>query len=94
MMLPGTIDSALFKSLVRRGAITLAGNRKLSIYGTLRCSAGKRMKSVNRVFFSSPDEALKLGYRPCGHCLRNEYGLWKEGKGPIGEKYQDARSAP
>jgi methylphosphotriester-DNA--protein-cysteine methyltransferase len=58
-------------------AITLGGNAKLKIYGLLSCSSGKRMKTVNRVFFQNEQEALADGYRPCGHCLREEYKVWK-----------------
>lgn len=65
------------KLLLDNGQITLAGNFKLKIYGILKCSSGKRMKVENRVFFESEDEAILLGYRPCGHCLREEYKRWK-----------------
>ncbi len=57
--------------------ILLAGNRKLKIYGTLQCTSGKRMKKENRVFFKNEVEALNLGFRPCGHCLRNKFIKWK-----------------
>ena len=70
------------KELLRKfkqGEITLGGNRQLKIYGTLQCKSGKRMKKENRVFFSSENEALNAGYRPCGHCMKNKYKLWKDG---------------
>jgi methylphosphotriester-DNA--protein-cysteine methyltransferase len=35
------------------------------------------MKTENRVFFSSEEEAINSGYRPCGHCLPEKYKLWK-----------------
>lgn len=57
--------------------IRLAGNRKLKIYGTLQCTSGKQMKKENRVFFKNEEEAINLGFRPCGHCLRNKYRQWK-----------------
>jgi methylphosphotriester-DNA--protein-cysteine methyltransferase len=62
------IDSATFRILVRSGAIRLAGNRKLKIYGKLNCRSGKKMKRENRVFFVSEDEALSSGYRACKIC--------------------------
>lgn len=65
------------RSRVRSGKIRLAGNKKLKIYGRLQCASGKRMKSVNRVFFFSEGEALREGYRPCGRCLPDEYRAWK-----------------
>ena len=68
------------KSLIDEGAIQCAGNQKLKIYGTLNCSSGKRMKAENRVFFQSANEAVFEGYRPCGHCMRDEYLRWKEFK--------------
>jgi len=53
----------------------------MKIYGTLHCRSGKRMKAKNRVFFSSVEEALRMGYRPCGHCRKYEYRLWLERNG-------------
>ncbi|MFC0185588.1 Metal binding domain of Ada [Pseudarcicella hirudinis] len=64
-------------SLIRRGVITFGGNAALKIYGTLLCKSGKRMKKSNRVFFSSEKQAQSEGYRPCGHCMRNAYKIWK-----------------
>jgi methylphosphotriester-DNA--protein-cysteine methyltransferase len=63
--------------LINTGEVQFAGNRKLKIYGTLACSSGKRMKVGNRVFFKSEEEAIGLGYRPCGHCMRSAYLQWK-----------------
>lgn len=62
-----------------KGEIQLGGNKKLKIYGLLSCSSGKRMKSENRIFFKSVQEAVDLGYRPCGHCLPLAYKNWKNG---------------
>ncbi len=74
------LHSDLQKSELRRmlldGEIVCAGNRKLKIYGRLDCSSGKRMKVENRVFFQSIEEAEGEGYRPCGHCMRDEYRQW------------------
>ena len=64
---------------ISRGEILFGGNLVLKIYGTLGCKSGKRMKNENRVFFLSEQEALKLGYRPCGHCLPETYKKWKYG---------------
>ncbi|SHG73115.1 Ada metal-binding domain-containing protein [Flagellimonas flava] len=69
----------LFHSLKHR-KIKWAGNRKLKIYGTLQCGSGKRMKMENRVFFTSEEEAIHNGYRPCGHCMRKAYLSWKNTK--------------
>lgn len=65
------------KILLDSGAVILGGNAKLKIYGLLSCSSGKRMKPANRVFFQNEQEARVHGYRPCGHCLREEYRVWK-----------------
>jgi methylphosphotriester-DNA--protein-cysteine methyltransferase len=65
--------------LVKQGKIVLGGNKKLKIYGTLTCASGKRMKTENRVFFSSEKEAILNGYRPCGNCLKQKYQDWKNG---------------
>ena len=37
------------------------------------------MKKQNRVFFTSIAEAKKHHYRPCGHCMRIDYEIWKNG---------------
>ena len=65
------------QALILKGEVQLAGNTKLKIYGTLSCSSGKRMKTDNRVFFASEVEAKSIGYRPCGHCMRERYLEWK-----------------
>ncbi|MEM9647009.1 MAG: Ada metal-binding domain-containing protein [Bacteroidota bacterium] len=65
--------------LLKQGDIKWAGNRKLKIYGTLKCKSGKRMKKENRVFFNSEEDAIANGYRPCGHCIREAYRSWKAG---------------
>jgi methylphosphotriester-DNA--protein-cysteine methyltransferase len=64
------INGVELTRLIRGGKITFAGNRKLRIYGTLHCGSGKRMKTDNRVFFETEAEAIQMGYRPCGNCLR------------------------
>jgi methylphosphotriester-DNA--protein-cysteine methyltransferase len=66
-----------FRNMVRAGKIRFAGNQQLKIYGTLTCSSGKRMKKINRVFFSSEHEATQAGFRPCGHCMKDFYSAWK-----------------
>lgn len=71
-------DQELY-ALLRQGKILLGGNQKLKIYGTMHCRSGKRMKRKNRVFFKDECEALTLGYRPCGHCMRQAYMSWKNG---------------
>lgn len=67
------------RQLIRDRKICWGGHKKLKIYGTLHCNSGKRMRKENRVFFASAKEAVQLGFRPCGHCLRKEYVRWKNG---------------
>ncbi len=55
---------------IKQGKICYGGNAKLKIYGRLNCKSGKRMKKENRIFFSSTEEAILQGYRPCGHCMK------------------------
>lgn len=62
---------------IRRKEIYLGGNLKLKIYGKLNCKSGKRIKRENRVFFASETEAINLGFRPCGHCMKTKYQKWK-----------------
>lgn len=68
--------SELFRAM-RHKRITFGGNKNLKIYGLLSCTSGKRMKKQNRVFFENEAEAIRMGYRPCGHCLREKYKEWK-----------------
>ncbi|MFD0794314.1 Ada metal-binding domain-containing protein [Mucilaginibacter litoreus] len=75
----GTYSRAKALSLLlHTGAIQLAGNFKLKIYGALDCNSGKRMEAKNRVFFSEEGEAIDKGFRPCGHCMRTAYNEWKK----------------
>jgi methylphosphotriester-DNA--protein-cysteine methyltransferase len=69
--------SALWNK-IHRGEVTMAGNKKLKIYGRLHCRSGKKMKVKNRVFFENEAEAINCGYRPCAVCMREEYVIWKE----------------
>lgn len=65
------------KILINKEEIQLGGNANLKIYGTLNCKSGKRLKVKNRVFFATEKEAIEAGYRPCGHCMRTKYQIWK-----------------
>lgn len=71
-------DSEL-RNKIKNAEICFGGNQKLKIYGTLKCSSGKRMKRENRVFFSTEIEAKENDFRPCGHCMKIEYQNWKNG---------------
>jgi methylphosphotriester-DNA--protein-cysteine methyltransferase len=64
------------KKMILSSEVKFGGNAKLKIYGTLDCASGKRMKRQNRVFFSTEQDALTAGYRPCGYCLREKYLKW------------------
>jgi hypothetical protein len=72
--------------LIGKELVTMAGNKKLKIYGTLQCSSGKKMKVENRVFFVSEKAATAAGFRPCGHCMREAYLLWKAGAAKLRHK--------
>lgn len=74
------INNAELHRKIRQNEIRFGGNENLKIYGTLKCKSGKRMKKENRVFFASERGAVKSGFRPCGHCMKNKYKLWKESK--------------
>lgn len=45
-----------------------SGWRPGKIFGTLDCKSGMKMKSENRVFFYTYEDALREGYRPCKKC--------------------------
>ncbi|WP_454059208.1 Ada metal-binding domain-containing protein [Elizabethkingia ursingii] len=66
-------------SKIKKREVRFGGNARLKIYGTLSCKSGKRMKRENRVFFSSENEAIENAYRPCGHCMKEQYSKWKNG---------------
>lgn len=72
------LTSQEFLSLFRAGKIMFAGYKRRKIFGTLKCKSGKRMQVKNRVFFSSVEEAIQCGYRPCARCLPSKYRVWKE----------------
>ena len=64
---------------IKQNEINFGGNLSLKIYGKLNCRAGQRMKKQNRVFFGAEKEAVAMGFRPCGNCMRNEYKKFKHG---------------
>jgi methylphosphotriester-DNA--protein-cysteine methyltransferase len=71
------LKTEVFIRKLRSRSIQFAGNLKLKIFGQLSCDSGKRMKKSNRVFFETEAEAISMGFRPCGHCLRKQYQKWK-----------------
>jgi methylphosphotriester-DNA--protein-cysteine methyltransferase len=71
------ITDAALRAHLRDGSLTLAGNRRLKIYGRLDCRAGRRMARGTRVFFANHAAAEDVGYRPCAHCLPAAYDVWK-----------------
>ncbi len=73
------ISAVILRTAIRKKEIILAANQNLKIYGLLSCKSGKRMKKENRVFFKSEKTAIKNGYRPCGHCMKEKYKNWKDG---------------
>lgn len=75
-MLHTEISDNGLRSKIRGKEISFGGNRKLKIYGLLNCTFGKRMNRENRVFFTSVLEAQQNHYRPCGHCMKDEYKKW------------------
>ncbi len=83
MIQHGSITQGALVDLMKKGQIRFAGNFRLKVYGTLLCASGKRMKKENRVFFRDASEALELGFRPCGHCMREQYRKWKVKPGSI-----------
>jgi methylphosphotriester-DNA--protein-cysteine methyltransferase len=80
MILHHSVSKDRLSYLISTNKIKLAGNKKLKIYGTLDCASGKRMNTLNRVFFGSESEAIQLGFRPCGACLTSQYKIWKKRK--------------
>lgn len=81
MILHTTISDTQVRKAIRNGLIAIGGNRKLKIFGNLNCTSGKRMKRAHRVFFDSEKEAILMGFRPCGHCLKKKFESWKQSRG-------------
>jgi methylphosphotriester-DNA--protein-cysteine methyltransferase len=78
MLLHASIGNNQLRKLIHTHQLKLGGNLKLKIYGSLSCVSGKRMLRKNRVFFQNEEEAIELGYRPCAHCLPEQFKKWKE----------------
>lgn len=64
--------------LIKSGQARFTGHKRLKIYCFLDCRSGERMLRENRVFFKDETEAKTRGFRPCGHCMRDKYLVWKE----------------
>ena len=71
------LSATELRSKIHNREISFGGNKKLKIYGLLNCRSGKRMKRETRVFFTNETEAQQHHYRPCGHCMKEEYKKWK-----------------
>jgi methylphosphotriester-DNA--protein-cysteine methyltransferase len=61
----------------------LGGHRASRIYGRLDCPSALRAIDrggyvAHRVFFADEATAIAAGYRPCAHCLPDEYRQWKD----------------
>ncbi|PZR19451.1 MAG: metal-binding protein [Flavobacterium psychrophilum] len=83
MILHKQLSAKELRTLIKAHVITFGGNKKLKIFGKLNCASGKRMKMDNRVFFTSAEEAKYFGCRPCGHCMKQQYQIWKQQNGLI-----------
>ena len=60
------------------------GHRGQRIYGRLDCPSALRAIARggyvrHRVFFADEETAIAAGYRPCAHCMPEEYRRWKAG---------------
>jgi len=77
MLRHDAITDAELRARLRNGSLTMAGNRRLKIYGRLDCPAGRRMRRGSRVFFADASAAGAAGYRPCARCCWAAYDVWK-----------------
>jgi methylphosphotriester-DNA--protein-cysteine methyltransferase len=64
---------------------TLGGHRGTRVYGRLDCRSALRAIErggyvAHRVFFSSEDDAIAAGYRPCAVCMPEAYARWKSAR--------------
>ncbi len=58
------MTDAELRQRIRRQEIVWGGNATLKLYGTLRCTSGKRLTRKNRVFFGTETEALAADSAP------------------------------
>jgi len=67
---PGTSDSSNAGSNVQSsaGSGAYVGNANTRVFHYSSCSYVNRMKEGNKVYFSTRDEAIAAGYRPCKVC--------------------------
>ena len=72
------IDDDDLRQLIVTGHIRYGGKGRLRLYGRLDCTSRRRRKGASRVFFGDAAEAWEAGFRPCGHCLRDDYARWKD----------------
>jgi Metal binding domain of Ada len=62
---------------------SLGGNSQMKIYGRLDCASANRAIAGggsyqrHRVFFADEATAIAAGFRPCGHCMRQQYKEWR-----------------
>ena len=77
------IDATMLHRKIKQHEINFGGNKQLKIYGTLQCKSGRRMKKENRVFFISEREAVNMGYRACGRCMKSKYKQCKNKKSSL-----------
>jgi len=80
-------DGSIYKSLEPG---TMGGNSRHRIHGRLDCwSANRALPTYAsiRFFFADEQAAIAAGYRPCGHCMREGYKVWKAGGRPRSEGY-------
>jgi methylphosphotriester-DNA--protein-cysteine methyltransferase len=75
---------------IREKTILFAGNKSPKIFGLLSCNSGKKINRTNRVFFKSEKDAWKNGYRPCCHCMRSAYIVWRN---LLSVNYDDSSAA-
>ena len=66
------------------------GYKKRKIYGRLDCPSALRHIAKgeyvkHRVFFADEATAIKVGYRPCGICMKEAYKVWKAEQEGVGK---------
>jgi Metal binding domain of Ada len=67
---------------------SFGGNGQMKIYGRLDCASANRAVETgstyqrHRVFFADEATAIAAGFRPCGHCMRQQYKEWRANQQP------------
>lgn len=65
-----TEKKKISKANVKKPVKKYFASKKGTVFHKIKCKIGKRISKRNRVYFSTKEEALKKGYKPCKVCIK------------------------